>query len=117
MDQPVSVMREAGLWLATKFAAQCRERGVEHAARNLRKQGVPLWIAVALLHCVPKARRNPKPYRELAVQATAGAWLVAKVSAQCAGTGKTVRVARNLRKQGMPAPLVSVLVGIPAAHA
>lgn len=39
----------AGLWLVTKAKTQQRDLGTQAAARNLRKQGVPLELALAIL--------------------------------------------------------------------
>jgi len=39
----------AGLWLMHKARKQQRESGTVQAAKNLRKQGVPVEIAVRLL--------------------------------------------------------------------
>lgn len=39
----------AGLWLARKAAQQAKEQGVQRAALNLRKQGVPLELALMIL--------------------------------------------------------------------
>ena len=39
----------AGVWLMNKFAEQCMVSGVQQAARNLRKQGVPLHIALMMV--------------------------------------------------------------------
>lgn len=36
-------------WIAEKLARQVAESGVQRVARNLRKQGYPLEIALALL--------------------------------------------------------------------
>lgn len=41
--------QHVGLWLADKYSTQAAESGVERAARNLRKQGVPLQIALLIL--------------------------------------------------------------------
>lgn len=38
-----------GDWLLTKFRRQCQDSGVFSAARNLRKQGVPLEVTLAML--------------------------------------------------------------------
>jgi hypothetical protein len=38
-----------GLWLIGKYSLQAHESGVERAARNLRKQGVPLQVALQIL--------------------------------------------------------------------
>ena len=38
-----------GLWFATKYQLQAAESGTERAARNLRKQGVPLQLALKIL--------------------------------------------------------------------
>lgn len=43
------IVQLLGYWLADKAREQAQERGVQHAARNLRKQGVPLHLAVAIL--------------------------------------------------------------------
>ena len=39
----------AGVWLMDKFTAQCQVSGVQQAARNLRKQGVPLHVALMMV--------------------------------------------------------------------
>ena len=39
----------AGRWLANKTRRQLREQGAFQAARNLRKQGCPLAVALLLL--------------------------------------------------------------------
>jgi hypothetical protein len=39
----------AGAWLATKAAQQQATVGTQQAAKNLRKQGVPLNVALAIL--------------------------------------------------------------------
>lgn len=39
----------AGRWLALKALAQQRQQGTQAAARNLRKQGCPVHVALALL--------------------------------------------------------------------
>jgi hypothetical protein len=36
-------------WFADKYRDQAREQGIAHAARNLRKQGVPVEYAIAML--------------------------------------------------------------------
>lgn len=38
-----------GLWMLGKYSLQAHESGAERAARNLRKQGVPLQIALLIL--------------------------------------------------------------------
>jgi hypothetical protein len=38
-----------GHWLAKKYRAQAKEHGVQHAARNCRKQGLPIELALAVL--------------------------------------------------------------------
>jgi hypothetical protein len=45
----LSVLASAGLWLASKARRNADEVGTFQAARNLRKQGVPLNLALALL--------------------------------------------------------------------
>lgn len=40
---------QAGRWLCMKADQQARQHGVYRAARNLRKQGVPLDLALAIL--------------------------------------------------------------------
>ena len=45
----LSVLDSAGLWLACKARRNAEEVGTFQAARNLRKQGVPLNLALALL--------------------------------------------------------------------
>ena len=39
----------AGRWLVNKARLQAREVGYQQAARNLRKQGVPLNVALIIL--------------------------------------------------------------------
>lgn len=39
----------AGIWLVSKARKQQRDKGTYHAALNLRKQGVPLHIALGIL--------------------------------------------------------------------
>jgi hypothetical protein len=39
----------AGRWIVGKARQQAREVGYQQAARNLRKQGVPLPIALVIL--------------------------------------------------------------------
>lgn len=39
----------AGHWLITKFKARAQESGYYAAAMQLRKQGVPLWLARLVL--------------------------------------------------------------------
>ena len=39
----------AGNWLCHKYRRQAEDQGVQHAARNMRKQGVPLDVALAVL--------------------------------------------------------------------
>lgn len=36
-------------WFTNKYRQQAREHGIAHAARNLRKQGVPVQFAVRIL--------------------------------------------------------------------
>jgi uncharacterized protein YacL (UPF0231 family) len=38
-----------GRWLVDKVRAQARTVGVQQAARNLRKQGAPIEVALAIL--------------------------------------------------------------------
>ena len=38
-----------GVWFLRKYRAQAREGGYFNAARNLRKQGVPLEVAMVVL--------------------------------------------------------------------
>lgn len=38
-----------GLWFAAKYQLLAAESGTERAARNLRKQGVPLQLALKIL--------------------------------------------------------------------
>ena len=40
---------QAGYWLVDKARLQARVLGTQQAARNLRKQGVPLEIALSIL--------------------------------------------------------------------
>lgn len=44
-----STLASAGLWLADKARRNAAESGTYQAAANLRKQGVPLNLALALL--------------------------------------------------------------------
>ena len=39
----------AGWWFTLKYHAQAAEVGVQQAARNMRKQGVPIEVALAVL--------------------------------------------------------------------
>lgn len=43
----------AGRWLFAKFARQSKESSVFSAARNCRKQGMPLETALILLRALP----------------------------------------------------------------
>lgn len=43
-----------GVFVFNKFKSQCRHVGVYAAARNLRKQGVPLDLALAMLRAAMK---------------------------------------------------------------
>ena len=45
----LSVLASAGFWLAHKARRNADDVGTFQAARNLRKQGVPLNLALALL--------------------------------------------------------------------
>lgn len=38
-----------GQWIITKYRAQAQQVGTQQAARNLRKQGVPLAVARLVL--------------------------------------------------------------------
>lgn len=40
---------EIGRWLALKYQEQAAKHGVEHATRNMKKQGYPLWFARLVL--------------------------------------------------------------------
>lgn len=40
---------QIGLFFASKYQLQAQDTNVERAARNLRKQGVPLQIALLIL--------------------------------------------------------------------
>ena len=42
----------AGAWLYVKARRQAREIGVQQAAKNLRKQGAPIELALQLLRTV-----------------------------------------------------------------
>lgn len=42
-------MVRCGAWFMHKYRAQAREGGYFNAARNLRKQGVPLEVAMVVL--------------------------------------------------------------------
>lgn len=44
-----STFYAAGRWLADKARKQAATLGVQQAARNLRKQGVPIELALAIL--------------------------------------------------------------------
>lgn len=50
----------AGLWLVCKTRRQAAESGVQVAARNLRKQGVPLELALLILTEQPGAYDLPR---------------------------------------------------------
>lgn len=39
----------AGHWLVTKYRALAATVGVQQAARNMRKQGVPIEVALVVL--------------------------------------------------------------------
>lgn len=41
---------DIGYYYLSRFRQSVRERGVYQTARNLRKQGVPLHVALAMLH-------------------------------------------------------------------
>lgn len=43
------MLQDAGQWLVAKARRQATESGVQTAARNLRKQGVPLELALRIL--------------------------------------------------------------------
>jgi hypothetical protein len=45
----------AGAWLYVKARRQARELGVHQAARNLRKQGAPIELALSILRTVRQA--------------------------------------------------------------
>ena len=45
----------AGLWLVSKLRQQAAESGVFQAARNAKKQGVPLELALSILRAVRQA--------------------------------------------------------------
>lgn len=45
----IRALMGAGNWLVAKARAQARKLGTQHAARNLRKQGVPVELAVQIL--------------------------------------------------------------------
>lgn len=45
----IAVAIAAGTWLARKARQQAKEQGVQRAAMNLRKQGVPLELALLIL--------------------------------------------------------------------
>jgi hypothetical protein len=45
----------AGCWLYVKARRQARESGVRHAANLLKKQGVPLELALSILRTVRQA--------------------------------------------------------------
>ena len=45
----------AGAWLYVKARRQAREMGVQQAAKNLRKQGAPLELALSILRTVRQA--------------------------------------------------------------
>ena len=49
---PILPVQAAGLWFYRKALKQAREHGVQPAARNLRKQGVPLALALLMLRRV-----------------------------------------------------------------
>lgn len=50
-------MLTLGLFLLAKFEAQCEVSGVYTAARNLRKQGVPLNVALEVVRAVRASAR------------------------------------------------------------
>lgn len=41
--------QSAGRWFCQKYRRLARESGVQQSARNMRKQGVPLDVALAVL--------------------------------------------------------------------
>lgn len=45
----ISSLNMVGLWLTSKARRQARDLGYQCAARNLRKQGVPLHLALSIL--------------------------------------------------------------------
>lgn len=46
-----------GYWLTRKYRRQRRERGVRAAAANLRRQGVPVDLALRILGVAPSGAR------------------------------------------------------------
>jgi hypothetical protein len=46
---PKRIAQQFVVWFREKYREQAQIHGTQHAARNLRKQGVPLEYAVALL--------------------------------------------------------------------
>lgn len=42
-------MVRCGAWFVNKYRAQAKEGGYFNAARNLRKQGVPIEVALVVL--------------------------------------------------------------------
>lgn len=40
---------QVGFWIVSKYRMQAKAHGVQHAARNMRKQGFPIELAVAVL--------------------------------------------------------------------
>ena len=46
---PQSTFYFVGRWLVDKVRAQARTVGVQQAARNLREQGAPIEVALAIL--------------------------------------------------------------------
>lgn len=45
----------AGLWLVSKLRQQATESGVQRAAINARKQGIPCELALSILRTVRQA--------------------------------------------------------------
>ena len=45
----MNLITAAGRWLVTKYRTQAAAFGVQQAARNMRKQGVPIELALLVL--------------------------------------------------------------------
>lgn len=60
-----STIHNAGRWLVLKARQQQARQGTQAAARNLRKQGVPLSLALAILAPRRAAAPAPTPVHQL----------------------------------------------------
>lgn len=48
-DRTARAVRLAGMFLVSKARQQARDSSVQQAAKNLRRQGVPIEVALAVL--------------------------------------------------------------------